>query len=119
LLLALLGKRQDLKLAGVLGMRPGLGGPVSMAEALLQLGRPLVQGDRSGMCRQLPALGERRPHTSTRRALMRVLGPIRCLAGFLADATNLRNGLVNQLRRRANASSRASSLPRMAFYHFG
>jgi len=50
-LVALLGKRQDLKLARVLGMRPGLGGSVRMAEAPLQRGRLLMQLDRSGMCR--------------------------------------------------------------------
>ena len=50
-LVALLGKRQDLKLARVLGMRPGLGGPVRMAEAPLQRGRLLMQLDRLGMCR--------------------------------------------------------------------
>ena len=49
------------------------------------------------MRRQLPALGLRNPDTSTRCVLMRVLGPTRCLAGFLADAKNLLNGLVREI----------------------
>jgi hypothetical protein len=44
-LLALLGKRQDLELSRVLGMRPG--GPVRMAKTLLQFRRLLMQLDRA------------------------------------------------------------------------
>jgi hypothetical protein len=49
---------------------------------------------------------------------MRVLGPTRWLAGFLADAKNLLNGLVREIPQARSASSRASSFPRMTSYRF-
>ena len=68
-LLALLLKRQDLQLAGVLGMGASVGCPVRVTETLLQLGRLLMQADRSRVRRQLPALGERSSLTSAGRVL--------------------------------------------------
>jgi hypothetical protein len=96
-LLALLLKRQDLQLAGVLGMGASVGCPVRVTETLLQLGRLLMQADRSGVRRQLPALGERSSLTSAGRALAGLRGPTRCLAGFLEHMTSLLNGLVSQV----------------------
>jgi hypothetical protein len=66
-----------------------------MAETFLQLGRLLMQVDRSGVGRQLSALGQRSSLTSPVRVLAGLLGPTRCLASFLRDATNLRNGLLS------------------------
>jgi hypothetical protein len=60
-LLALLLKRLALELPRMLGMPTSLSGPVRVTETLLQLGRLLMQLDRSGVRRQLPALGQRSP----------------------------------------------------------
>ena len=69
-----------------------------MAETFLQRGRLLLQVDRSGVRRQLGA-GQRSSLTSPVRVLAGLLGPTRCLASFLRDATNLRNGLLSQVAK--------------------
>jgi hypothetical protein len=96
-LLALLLKRQDLEFPGVVGMRPGVGCSVGVTETLLQLGRLLRQLDRSGMRRQLPALGQRSSLTGAGRVLVCLRGPTCCLAGFLEQVTSLLNGLGSQV----------------------
>src|SRR5215211_1235159 len=71
-----------------------------MAETFLQRGRLLLQVDRSGVRRQLSALGQRSSLTSPVRVLAGLLGPpTRCLASFLRDATNLGNGLLSQVAK--------------------
>ena len=74
-LLALLLKRQALELPRVLGMPTRLGGPLRVTETFLQLGRLLMQLDRSGGRRQFPALGQRSSLTSAGRMLADLLGP--------------------------------------------
>jgi hypothetical protein len=96
-LLALLLKRQDLELPCVVSMSPGVGCPVWVTETFLQLSRPLMQLDRSGMRRQLPALGHRSSLTSAGRVLMCLRGSTRCLAGSLEHVPSLLNGLVGQV----------------------
>jgi hypothetical protein len=98
-LLALLLKRQALELPRVLGMPTRLSGPLRVTETFLQLGRLLMQLDRSGVRRQFPALGQRSSLTSAGRTLMLadLLGPTRCLTRSLEDATNLLNGLHSQV----------------------
>ena len=90
-------KCPDLESSGVLGMRAGVGCPVRVAQALLQLGRPLVHLDRSGVRRQLPPFRQRGPGTGADRALVRLPRSIGCLVGFLEDATNPLNGLASQV----------------------
>jgi hypothetical protein len=68
-----------------------------MAETFLQLGRLLMQLDRSGGRRQFPALGQRSSLTSAGRMLADLLGPTAALTSFLEDATNLLNGLLSQV----------------------
>jgi len=119
-LLALLLKRQALELPRVLGMPTRLSGPLRVTETFLQLGRLLMQLDRSGVRRQFPALGQRSSLTSAGRTLMLadLLGPTRCLTRSLEDATNLLNGLHSQVPRRSGAWSSAFSFPRMAVLPF-
>jgi hypothetical protein len=71
--------------------------PVRVTQTLLELGRLLMHLDRSGMRRQLPALGQRSSLTSAARLLMCLGGPNRRLAGFLEHLTSLLNGLVSQV----------------------
>jgi hypothetical protein len=96
-LLALLLKRQALELPRVLGMPTRLSGPLRVTETFLQLGRLLMQLDRSGVRRQFPALGQRSSLTSAGRMLADLLGPTAALTSFLEDATNLLNGLLSQV----------------------
>src|SRR5262245_760069 len=56
-----------------------------------------MQADRSGVRRQLSALGQRSSLSSADRVPASLLGPTGCLAGCLADATSLLNGLVSQV----------------------
>jgi hypothetical protein len=60
-------------------MLAGIGGPIGMAEPLLQLGCLLVPLDGPLMGGQLPALGYQRPFTRARQPLLGLLGPARRL----------------------------------------
>jgi hypothetical protein len=94
---SLLPKGQLPQLPRVVGMSASIGRPVRVTQTLLQLGRLLMHLDRSGMRRQLPALGQRSSLTSAGRLLMCLGGPTGRLAGFLEHLTSLLNGLVSQV----------------------
>jgi hypothetical protein len=118
-LLAPLCKRQALELPRMLGMPRSLGGPVRVTETLLQLGRLLMQLDRSGVRRQLPALGQRSPLTSAGRMLAGVRGPTRCLAGFLEHVTSLLNDLASQVPKALRGLALGLVVPAQSRPHAG